>query len=240
LLRAIGVWALLTAGAFGAYLFATSQGYGFPVAVAGGVSAIFAAVVFLPAAEGTGFRWARASWCRAGLGLVCLYIGLAAFTHHKAFADVQHFAESRQLQVDELAALPLPPTLTHWVGLISAPEGVWRITFHEPAGSVESAQFYRDGASRDLIAEARKLHDVQIYLWFARFPIWRVTPRPGDETEVDISDVRFFRGGDPVPVDEPQKPTGFAGRPSRRSGFTFEIVFDAQGQILSHGFKEER
>ena len=116
--------------------------------------------------------------------------------HHKALADVERFAAAQHLQVESLAALPLPPTLTHWVGLVSTPDGVWRTTFHEPGGAVENTQFYIDAQSLPLVEEAMKLRDVQVYLWFARFPVWRVVHREGNETALEISDVRFFREGD--------------------------------------------
>ena len=46
------------------------------------------------------------------------------------------------------------------------------------------------------VEEAKKLRDVQVYLWFARFPIWQVKKQQG-QTIVEISDVRFFRGEEP-------------------------------------------
>lgn len=237
-LRAMSTWAALTAGAIGAYFFASAAGYGFPVVVVGVVSAIFAAVIFLPAAPGAGFRWTRASWCRAGLAVLCAYIGLAAVAHHQALAKVEQFAAAQHLQVDSLAALPLPPTLTHWVGLVSTADGVWRTTIQEPGGTVESTQFYTDAQSREYIEQARKLRDVQVFLWFARYPVWRVRQADGQRTVIEISDVRFFRenvpDGDPVP----QPSRGAAGLRPRRAGFTFQVVFDAGGRIISHGFRE--
>jgi membrane-bound metal-dependent hydrolase YbcI (DUF457 family) len=236
--RAICVWAALTVGAFGAYLFARAAGYGFPLAVTGVVSVFFAVIVFLPAAEGVGFRWTRAGWCRAGLAILCAYIGLAAAAHQKALADVEHFAAEQHLQVESLAALPLPPTLTHWVGLVNTSEGVWRATFHEPGGVVENTHLYSDAESLPFIKEAMKLRDVQLYLWFARFPVWRIEHREGNETLVDVSDVRFFREGDPNTAADPPGSKSFAAARPRRAGFTFEVVFDAQRRIISHGFKE--
>jgi membrane-bound metal-dependent hydrolase YbcI (DUF457 family) len=236
--RAIGSWAALTVGAFGAYLLASNVGYGFPIAVAAVVSAIFAVTIFLPAAQGAGFGWTRASWCRTGLALLCAYIALAASMHHKALADVERFASAQHLQADGLAALPLPPTLTHWVGLVTTPDGVWRATFHEPGGAVENAQFYIGAQSLPLVKEAMQLRDVQTYLWFARFPVWRVVPREGNETALEISDVRFFREGDPLAAADPKPSRRVAGTRAGRAGFTFAVVFDAQGRIISHGFKE--
>jgi membrane-bound metal-dependent hydrolase YbcI (DUF457 family) len=236
--RATGVWVVLTAGVFGTYRFATTAGFGFPIVVSYLASVIFAALIFLPSVKGTGFRWTRAGWCRVALVILCAYIGLAAAAHHKALADVEHFAADQHLQVESLAALPLPPSLTHWVGLITTPEGVWRVTFHEPGEVVESTLLYPNPQSIPFIEESRKLRDVQIYLWFARFPIWRVLQLDGNKTAVEISDLRFIREGDPIATAEQRGAKSIAIARARRSGFTFEVVFDAQGQILSHGFKE--
>ena len=237
--RSIGVWIALTAAALGTYLFANSAGYGFPIEVVAFVSAIFAVLLFVPAVQGTGFKWTRASWCRTGLAVLCAYIGLAAVTHHKAIADVERFAAAQHLQVESLAALPLPPTFTHWVGLVSTSDGVWRTTFHEPGGAVESTQLYADAQSRDLIEQARKLHDVQIFLWFARYPVWRVRQREGQQTVVEISDVRFFRENVPDAATNPPSSGGGGSRVRpRAAGFIFDVVFDAAGHIISHGFRE--
>jgi len=236
--RAICVWGALSTGAMGTYWFAKGSEYGFPIAVVGVVSAIFAVLIFLPAAQGAGFRWTRASWCRAGLGVLCAYIGLAAGAHNKALADVNRLAAAQHLQVESLAALPLPPTLTHWVGLVSTSQGVWRTTIHEPGGAVESSEFYTDAQSREYIDQARKLRDVQVFLWFARYPVWRVRQGDGQRTVIEISDLRFFRENVPDAEPAPQPSKGVGGLRPRAAGFTFQIVFDAGGRIISHGFRE--
>jgi membrane-bound metal-dependent hydrolase YbcI (DUF457 family) len=236
--RAISVWAVLTVGTIGGYFFADISGYGFPIAVVGVASAIFAVMIFAPASRGVGFKWTRASWCRSSLAVLCAYIGLAAMAHHKAFADVGHFAAGQHLKVESLAALPLPPTLTHWVGLVNTPEGVWRATFREPGGAVETMQFYNDAQSQELIEQARKLHDVQVFLWFARYPVWRVRQREGQQSVLEISDVRFFRENVPDAAAAPQSSRDGTGIRPRPAGFTFDVVFDAAGRIVSHGFRE--
>jgi membrane-bound metal-dependent hydrolase YbcI (DUF457 family) len=236
--RSFCVWAMLTVGAFGGYFFADISGYGFPIAVVGVVSVISAAVIFAPAVQGVGFRWTRARWCRAGLAVLCGYLGLAAAAHHKALADVERLAATRQLQVESLAALPLPPTLTHWVGLVTTPEGVWRTTFREPSGTVERTQFYSDAQSTEFIGEARKLPDVQVFLWFARYPVWSLSQREGQQTVLEISDVRFFRENVSDAAGGPQPSRSGSGIRPRPAGFTFQVVFDAGGSIISHGFRE--
>jgi membrane-bound metal-dependent hydrolase YbcI (DUF457 family) len=236
--RAFGVWALVSLGAVGAYFFAMTAGYGFSATVVVVVAAIFGLVIFLPATQDAGFRWTRAAWCRAGLVALCAYIAVAASAHHKALADVERFAAGRNLQVDYLAALPLPPTLTHWVGLIHTSEGVWRATFQEPGGAIETAHLYSEAPSLSLAQEAKKLRDVQTYLWFARFPVWREVQDGATDRVIEIYDVRFFRERDPFVTSDPPGPGGVATTRAGRAGFTFVVVFDALGRAIYHGFKE--
>jgi membrane-bound metal-dependent hydrolase YbcI (DUF457 family) len=235
--RAGAVWIGLTGGAFGTYVLADAAGYGFPAWVVGAASALMAGALFVPAFKGLGFRWRRASWCRVGMAALCVYVALAAVAHRQALAYTEHFAASRHLHVETLAALPLPPTLTHWTGVITTPEGVWRTTFHVPGGTLERTQLYADATSDRYVAKAEQLRDVQVYLWFARFPIWHITQRQG-QTVADVTDVRFFRGADVEGSADPQKPRVLAGTRTRAAGFTFEVVFDAEGHVISHGFKE--
>jgi len=196
---------------------------------------LIAGILFLPAMRRMGFRWTRASWCRAGLGALCVYVALAATAHRKALAYTEDFAQSHQLHVEKLAALPLPPTLTHWSGVINTPEGVWRTTFHVPGGTLERAQLYADAGSDPYVAEAEHLRDVQVYLWFARFPIWQVTRSEG-RTVADVTDVRFFRGETSEASNTPRQ-TGRMPGMRNAAGFTFEVVFDSLGHVISHGFK---
>jgi membrane-bound metal-dependent hydrolase YbcI (DUF457 family) len=235
--RAGFAWACVTAGALGGYALAASVGYGFPIWVAGAVSTLMAAVLCVPAIGGAGFGWRRASWCRVGLALVCVYIGFAGAAHRQALADVEHFAASHHLQVEFLAALPLPPTLTHWAGVIGTPEGVWRTTFYVPGGDVERTHLYSNARSNRYVREAKKLRDVQVYLWFARFPIWQVMQRQG-QTVAEVTDVRFFREQQEVEASEEARPARrFFGVRRNTAGFTFEVVFDGEGRVVSHGFK---
>jgi hypothetical protein len=169
------------------------------------------------------------------LAALCVYVILAATAHRKALAYTEDFARSHQLHVEKLAALPLPPTLTHWSGVINTPEGVWRTTFHVPGGTLERAQLYADAGSDPYVAEAEHLRDVQVYLWFARFPIWQVTRSEG-RTVADVTDVRFFRGETSEASNTPQQPGRMPGM-RNAAGFTFEVVFDSVGHVISHGFK---
>ena len=233
--RAGIVWLLFTGYAGATYAVAKSSGYGFPGWVIGATSALIAAILFLPAVRNVDLRQTRKNWCRAGLAALCIYVALAAAAHRKALAYTEDFARSHQLRVEKLAALPLPPTLTHWTGVINTPEGVWRTTFHVPGGALERSQLYADAASDPYVAEAEQLRDVQVYLWFARFPIWQVSRSEG-RTVADVTDVRFFRGENSEASSNPRQPAHPPGM-RNAAGFTFEIVFDSLGHVISHGFK---
>jgi membrane-bound metal-dependent hydrolase YbcI (DUF457 family) len=234
--RAGIVWVAFTGGAYAGYAVARAAGFGFPAWIAGAISAIIAAVLYFPALGGVGFRWRRASWCRAGMAALCIYLAFAAISHRRALAYTENFAASRHLRVENLAALPLPPTLTHWTGVITTPEGVWRTTFHVPGGTPERTQLYADAGSDHFVAEAEQLRDVQVYLWFARFPIWQVTQHEG-RTVAEVTDVRFFRGETSQGGNDPQQPPRAAAIRTNAAGFTFVVVFDSNGKVISHGFK---
>ncbi len=234
--RAAMIWAVLAMGVLAVYELAQVTGFTFSPLVAGVACALLTALVFAPRIHGMGFRWTRATWSRAAFAVLCIYIGSAAVAHRKALAYAEAFAVTHQLRVESLAALPLPPTLTHWAGVVSTPQGVWRISLRLPGGKMDSAQFYPTNDAGQFVAEAKGLRDVQVYLWFARFPIWNVEHLQGT-TVAEVTDVRFFRrdltnwGDDPPPGGRDLKER--AGSP----GFTFQVVFDAGGKIISHGFK---
>jgi membrane-bound metal-dependent hydrolase YbcI (DUF457 family) len=224
--RAGLTWAFLTAGAFGVYALADAAGYGFPRWYVGLASALMAAVIFMPAMENTGFRWRRASWCRVGFAGLCAYMAAAALAHHQALAYVENYAATHHLKVENLAALPMPPTLTHWSGLIATGRGVRRITFEVPNPRVEYDVLFSSEEVDPYVAEAKKMPQVRTYLLFARFPLWEVQRRDG-RTVVAVTDVRFFRGE-----------RGGVQRPGRITGgtFTFAVVFDHTGRVVSSGF----
>jgi hypothetical protein len=65
-----------------------------------------------------------------------------------------------------------------------------------------------------------------------------VRQREGLQTVLEISDVRFFRENVPDTAATPQSTRGNTGIRPRPAGFTFDVVFDAGGRIVSHGFRE--
>jgi hypothetical protein len=208
------------------------QNVGAPISVETVVLAMTVLVVVLaaPALGGWGLRVRLATWNLAGLLLACAYIGSAVFAHRAALERVRAFAAFEHLQAENLGALPMPPSVWHWDGLVNTPHGVYELRMdlaHTPqfnSGSAQSAvvpieyTFFPDAHDNPYIEQARHLPDVQKVLWFARFPLTRFR-REGAQMIVEFSDLRFS-----------------PARPGRAHPFTYEVRFDLAGNLLSQGW----
>jgi membrane-bound metal-dependent hydrolase YbcI (DUF457 family) len=221
--RAVGVWIACTGAAFGIYALAQAAGFPFARWVVGLASALVALAVGVPAIEGWGFHVRRSTWCRAGFVLTAAYIALAGVAHHAALQRTEAFAESHQLRVENLGALPQPPSVASWEGLVRTPEGVYRVPMDLRHAEMPAPVYYADTASRRAISDADDLHTVQVYLWFARFPWFHWTVRDGQRV-LDISDLQFVR------ITDRQQ-----GAPARSgvANFTMEVDFDRAGHAAS-------
>jgi membrane-bound metal-dependent hydrolase YbcI (DUF457 family) len=230
--RALGSWFMFFLGTL--VVAGIARAVGAPLSVEAVLFAIviLAAVFLLPSLRGFGLKVKRASWNFAGGALALCYLAAAFFAHQAAFARVQKFAASEHLDVQAIGALPLPPSLWHWDGLVRAPRGVYelRIDFGDPAGenglpagtAVQAFpieyRFYPDAPANSYIEAAKRLPEVQTVLWFARFPVMRFHKEGGDAV-VEISDLRF-------PHVQPDRP----------SAFTYRVLFSATGTVLSQGW----
>jgi len=177
----------------------------------------------LPLRRGSGSRAGRVKWCRIGIALCVAYLGFAATMHHSAFQRISEFASQAHLNVQNIAALPLPPSLARWVGLIETPEGIYRIQFAQLGDEPFHIDFFRQPPANQYVAAARGLSEVQTFLWFARFPLFRFFERDGKPV-VEISDLRFYGQRRPA-----------SGDIERATNFTFEVVFAPDGKVLSQG-----
>jgi membrane-bound metal-dependent hydrolase YbcI (DUF457 family) len=193
---------------------------------------IYSALFLLPAFRAWGSRLRLATWNRAGFVAACFYIALAIFAHHKALQRTKKFAEFQGVHVDSLGALPLPPSLWNWDGLIRTQRGVYelRMDLSQPSGIPDSAgaaaasqtlftyRYFPDAPLNNLIQQARQLPEVQKVFWFDRFPVTRFH-KEGTESIVEILDLRF-----------PQV------RPDRPAAFTYRVRFDSAGNVISQGW----
>jgi membrane-bound metal-dependent hydrolase YbcI (DUF457 family) len=230
--RALGSWLVFGIATLIVARLARSVGAPISADTMIAVIAIVAGLFFLPIIRGWGVRVSRASWNFAGVVAALGYIALAAFTHHAALARVKNFAASEHLEVQSLGALPLPPSVWRWDGLVLVPQGVYetRINLGDPperapAGTSDAAaaplleyRFYPDAVPNSYIEAAKRLPEVQTVLWFSRFPVTRFH-REGSDAIVEISDLRFRQV-----------------RRDRPSSFTYRVRFSADGTVVSQGW----
>jgi len=234
--RAVMMWLLFVPVTFG--IAAIGRIVGAPISTAAIWVAIgvFSLLFLLPALFGWGSRLRLATWNRAGLAAACVYVGLTVVAHHRALERLKKFAEFQGVKPDAVAALPLPPSLWNWDGLIRAPRGVYelRMDLSQPSGipaseaeAAEAAKvpltynYFPDAVGNTWIKQARQLPEVQKVLWFDRFPVTRFH-KEGEEAVVEILDKRFSQV-----------------RQDRPAPFTYRVRFDAAGKVMAKGWVRE-
>jgi len=227
--RALGSWIVFAAAAVGVGAIGMSVGAPISTRAIFAAVVILAAVFLLPGIRKWGLRVGFASWNVAGLLITLGYIGATAYAHHVALERVDKFSSSLHLDVQSRGALPFPPSLWHWDGLVLTPRGVYELrmdlageTDVQAAGTETDSslnyRFYPDAAPNAYIEAAKRLPEVQTVLWFARFPVTRFH-KEGTDAIVEISDLRF-----------PQM------RPDRPASFTYRVRLAADQTVLSQGW----
>jgi membrane-bound metal-dependent hydrolase YbcI (DUF457 family) len=228
--RAMITWSVSAIASLG--IAALLKNVGAPISAQTAITiiALLAALVLLPALRGKGLRAQYATWNRVGLAAASLYIAGAFFAHRAALERVQKFASLLQLQVQSLGALPLPPSLWHWDGLVNTPHGVYEVRLDlsdqlttSTTMSLSSIEhrYYPDAFPNQYIDAANRLPEVQKVLWFSRFPVTRFH-KEGSTAIVEISDMRF-----------PQV------RRDRPASFTYRVTMEESGQVISQGWVKE-
>ena len=186
---------------------------------------VLTSIILLPARRELGLKMQYANWNRTGLAAALIYIALAFVNHRVALARINKFAELYHLEVQSIGALPLPPSVWRWDGLVRTTRGVYELRMditQKPASDSEfltqEHRYYPDAVPNSYIEAARRLPEVQKVLWFARFPVTQFH-KEGEAAIVEISDVRF--------------PRTQAGRPS---AFTYRVRFGSDGNVASQGW----
>ena len=186
---------------------------------------ILAALFLLPVLRGWGLKIGPANWNRAGFAAALFYAACTVYAHHAAYARIQKFAELGHLQVESIGALPLPPSLWHWDGLIRTDRGVYelRMDLSDKAASdtellTREHHYYPNAYPNSYIDAARRLPEVERVLWFARFPV-TYFHKESDVAVVEISDIRFAQT-----------------RRDRPAPFTYRVRFGPGGRVLSQGW----
>lgn len=233
--RAVMMWLLFIPVTFG--IAAIGRIVGAPISTGAIWVAIlvFSTLFLLPAFRGWGSQRRLATWNRAGFVGACVYVAFAVLAHHKALERVKKFAEFQGVRVESIGALPLPPSLWSWDGLIRAQRGVYelRMDLRQPSGIPDSDgvsaapqsgftyKYFPDAPGNTLIQQARQLPELQKVLAFDRFPVTRFH-KEGAESVVEILDLRF-----------PQV------RTDRPASFTYRVRFDAAGNVISQGWERK-
>ncbi|GAC1621975.1 MAG: hypothetical protein PVS2B2_01770 [Candidatus Acidiferrum sp.] len=199
-----------------------------PARFVGGAIVLLSAAFLIPAVLGWRARVPYVTWNRAGLLAASCYLFAALYAHHAALDRVKKFAALENLDVQSIGALPLPPSLWRWDGLVNTPRGVYEMRLDLGDSTISALpnagsspleySFYPDALPNRWTAGARALPEVQKVLWFSRFPVTRFH-KEGEATVVEISDLRFPKI-----------------RPDRPASFTYQVRFAADGTVLSQGW----
>jgi membrane-bound metal-dependent hydrolase YbcI (DUF457 family) len=223
--RAVGMWLVFLPAPF--LIAKIGAIVGAPISGRVVLSAIliFSALFLLPALLGWGVKIKHDTWNRAGLAAALIYVACTVYAHHVALSRIQKFAALDRLQVESIGALPLPPSLWHWDGLVRTARGVYELRMDltdKPANDGEllalEHHYYPDAPANSYIEVAKRLPEVQKVLWFSRFPVTRFH-KEGDVAVVEISDIRFAQT-----------------RRDRPAPFTYRVRLDAAGTVLSQGW----
>ncbi len=216
--RAAIMWVLFSLAAWGAWMIAASVGDPFHKWIVILASAVMAALFFLPAAAGWGFRVSRAAWCRVGACVMLAYLFACAAAHHVAEGRVKDFAAENHIAIVRMAALPVPPSLLGWGGEILTPDGVYQSQFDLRDTQPPAFRFFADSPPDDFTTRALQLPEVQLYWQFARFPVIR-TSFDGTHHIVEFGEHRFI-----------------SRNTSNPPPFTYHVVFDPKGKVFEQGW----
>jgi membrane-bound metal-dependent hydrolase YbcI (DUF457 family) len=219
--RALSMWVLFTLCAFGAWKIAAAVGFPFHLWIAVLASAIIAALFFLPAVRGAGFRITTARWCQAGCVVMLAYLFACSVAHHAALLRTRNFAAANHIPVDRIAALPLPPSLLDWGGVIRTSDGVYQSRFDLRDATAAVFAFSADSPPNEYVARALLLPEVQLYWSFARFPVIR-TSNQGGRHYVDFNEHRFITRNRQGPAP-----------------FSYRVVFNDAGDPIEEGWQAD-
>src|SRR5262249_42803143 len=88
---------------------------------------VFSLIFLLPAFRGWSARVRSVLWNVAGLGVACTYIGFAVCAHHLALQRVKNFVAFEHIPAETIGALPFPPSVLNWDGLVRTQRGVYEL-----------------------------------------------------------------------------------------------------------------
>lgn len=218
--RRMKAWLGLCGAAIALQQFSSALGVPFSLWALAAVIVALAAVIFGPALVGWGSRISSAQWCRTGFAATAVYLLLCFAAQRAALARVQDFARECHIPAQNIAALPLPPSLARWAGMIRTATGVHQTTFSLFDSAPPQFEFIADRVPPESLEAAQSLREVQTFLWFARFPVVE-TREEGGQRVVVFTDRRFVQRWASAPAP-----------------FEYWVVFDAAGNVTQQGWAQ--
>jgi membrane-bound metal-dependent hydrolase YbcI (DUF457 family) len=212
--RALILFLLGVIATLGIWRLAAVAGYPFRLRSGIVIMLLLGAIFFLPHLNGWGWRTPRRKWCRAGVYVACGYLLTSYGAHQAALSRVHTFAAHTHEKVLRSAAIPLPPSLLSWDGMILTGAGVWKSQFTLLDAPPSQWIFFASSPPDDVLEQALQVKEVQTYLWFARFPVIRTSQEDGRGI-VDFLDVRF-----PRRQEQQVRP------------FTYRVILDPEGHLI--------
>ena len=218
--RGGAMWLLFNVSAAGCWWLSRWFGFPFHAWILLLIAAVLAGIFLLPLAKDRGFKISRARWCRAGCYALVVYLALCAWAHHLAIERVRDYALRNHLDVILLGAIPSPPSLLEWSGKIRTPAGIYQSRMDLRDAGDGAFQFLANSPPDAFTAEALQLPDVQVYLWFARFPVMHSRAVDGEHL-VEFGDSRFSEPGQRM-----------------RAPFRLQLLFDSSGKLIEENWAE--
>jgi membrane-bound metal-dependent hydrolase YbcI (DUF457 family) len=223
--RAFILWGIFSGIAFALGPLVRSAGVPYTTTTAVGPTFLFGAFLLMPLRNGAGTRMGRAKWARAGMALVGAYLSFAGGAHHIALGRLRDFATEQRIEALSIVALPQPPSADNWAGMIATPTGVFRVEFTAFGDEPAKIRFFSEPPENHYISETRGMRDVQTYLRFARFPLFRYEEVGGNHI-VQISDLSFYRTGR----------TRVDATSDAPLNFTYQVVYAPDDHVISAGW----
>jgi membrane-bound metal-dependent hydrolase YbcI (DUF457 family) len=222
--RAVLLWLALSAAAFALIPITRILDVPYSVTAAVASTAGYAFFFLVPLRRKAGIGLGRATYSRVGIALLVIYVSFAGTMHHIALRHATEFVKQSGIRAQEIAALPLPPSPARWAAMIVTSGGLYRLEFDELSGEPGAFRYFPQARPNRYIAAANALRDVQIFHWFARFPLFQYSESDGRPV-VLITAMSFYRGRRERSND-----------PGVLSNFTYRVVFSREARVLSHGW----
>ncbi len=156
--RSVPLWALFSGAAFAIGPLVRPLDVPFPTGASFFVAGALACFFLLPLRHSSGSHAGRVKWCRIGVALAAAYLGFAAAMHHSALQQISEFAgQARLNNIENIAAIPQPPSPARWAGLIETSDGIYRVQFAQLGDEPFRLQFFPQASPNQYVAAAKGL-----------------------------------------------------------------------------------